>query len=268
MKKIIFLCLISLLLVSCFKSEEPAVEDTPVTPQEEVVSQTDTPKEEVQDENDDADEGNKAPIIEELNEVESVADVQKLEKQEDAFKAKNGLTLNKGVVDLIVWNCEFFEWKKTYYVEEDGSKVERGVYNFKDHAYTAVEEGWCPGIDSKEDKRTMIDTIIAGDVPEKMKQFEGISSLDDIDIEKLRIDMSEEGYEVGVLVYAGLYMLTIDQSDDKKFDKYVAMYNDYVAELSKEYGRTSWDFYHPILFATASRKGGCTQYINDHVVNY
>lgn len=268
MKKIIFLCFISLLLVSCFKSEEPAPEDTPVTPQEEVVSQTDTPQEEVQDENDDADEGNKAPIIEELNEVESVADVQKLENQEDAFKAKNGLTLNKGVVDLIVWNCEFFEWKKTYYVEENGTKVERGTYNFKDHAYAAVEEEWCPGTETKEEKRVMIDTVVAGNVPEKMKQFENISSLNDLDPVELKLDTSNEEYKGELLAFTGLYMLTIDQSDDKKFDKYVAMYNDYVAELSKEYGRASWDFYHPILFATASRKGGCTQYINDHVVNY
>lgn len=207
--------------------------------------------------------------MENLPKVDSFEEAQALEDQFAYFEAKNGVIINKWIVDLVAWNCDFFEGKKTYYVEEDGTQVERWIYEFKTHAYAAIEEWWCPGTESKDEKIAMIDMIINGQVPEKMKQFSTIESLREVDPEVLNLDTSSEEYRPEILAYAGLYMLTIPQEDTQTFTKHIDMYNDYLKYLSNDiYGKAMWDFYHPILFATASREGWCSQYINDYIIDY
>ncbi len=187
------------------------------------------------------------------------------EKSTSRFALKNDMVFSKEVVDSLVTKCQYFEWE-TDYVLEEWKKVQLPAFTLKNYFYDAVENGYCPGTESKEEKYTMVDQMINGKLPEKFKNFDNINSLQEVSYESIKIDPNGEGAELGRLALLGIYIAFIE--DEDTYNKYMQIYNENVRTIYEDTWVGSEELFYIILMATAYRNGSCKAYIEENLISY
>lgn len=267
MKKYILL-IVLLFFTSCFGGDKETVDGTEVPKNDQIV----------QENTNTTNPSNTTPEGTGTGTLPNIADLQEVETYEeivaddswfnDKYIVKNKTLLSKSIIDSVVFKCKYFDGEVNY-TYESGEKVEFDQpFELQSFLYEAIEEGWCPGNETKEEKYAMADQLLSNQVPEKMTQLKDIKSIDDIDIEKLNFDTSKPGYKREILTFLALYMVTLDESDVEEYNRYLGYYNDLVVQISEEEGRGNEELYYPILIATSQKPGGCSKYIEENIVSY
>lgn len=257
MKKIFALLCLIFVLISCGKDPETVVESQSGTIVDDVVNvTTPTNPEDPQD-----DFLTENPVVE----VATYSEVQN-NNSTSRFALKNDMVFWKDTIESIVTKCQYFEWENNF-VFEQWERVDRPAFTMKDYFYDAVENDYCPWMESKEEKYIMVDSILSWELPEKFLSFDGIDSLSEVNLSDLNVDPNW-GVEskMWMLALLGIYISFIENEED--FLRYQQMYTDYAQEIYNETWIGSEELYDTIMLANISRYGNCKNYIEENLISY
>ncbi len=257
MKKIFALLCLIFVLISCGKESETVVESQSGTIVDDVVNvNTPTNPEDPQD-----DFLTENPVVE----VATYSEVQN-NNATSRFALKNDMVFWKDTIESIVTKCQYFEWEIDYVVEQ-WEKIPTPEFTLKNYFYDAVENDYCPGTESKEEKYVMVDMLIEWVLPEKFLNFEWIEDLEDVSFEDLKIDPTDN-------IQARIWMISLFaifmalEEDQDKFDNYVEIHDEYAKKTYELSGVGSEEIYYNILMANAYRNGDCKSYIEKNLISY